>query len=252
MMFEVAVGRPVFTWRRGTGVRFGCAGAVSAALHIVLALVFMGIVVRPPGESRPIRVFLYDPPPPPPAGTVAGQAPSTAPIQAKPENVVPETAKPAHTAPLRLHRRDPKRTTASKPPPVAPPAESVHEVSPAGEPGGIPGGVAGGVVGGTVGGQGHTLIPAEQAAHLPVAISKVLPEYPPIARMRGIEGQVLLDAIVATDGHIEPDITVVHSVPLLDGAAIAAVRKWLFRPARDTDGVPLRVTLRVPVRFVLR
>ncbi len=248
MMFEVAVGRPAYTWRRRTGVRFGCAGAVSATLHIVLALVLMGIVVRPPGESKPIRVFLYDPPPPPPAGSVAGQAPSTA----KAADTVPETTKPAHTTPLRLRRRDPKRAAASKPPPVAPPADSVNEVSAAGEPGGVPGGVVGGVVGGTVGGQGHTLIPAEQAAHLPVAISKVLPEYPPIARMRGIEGQVLLDAIVATDGHIEPDITVVHSVPLLDSAAIAAVRKWLFRPARDTDGVPLRVTLRVPVRFVLR
>ncbi len=170
MMFEVAVGRPAYTWRCRTGVRFGCAGAVSAALHIVLALALMGIVVRSPGESRPIRVFLYDPPPPPPAGTVAGQVASTAPVQAKTADTVPETTKPAHTTPLRLHRRDPKRAAAPKPQPVASPADSVNQVSPAGEPGGVAGGVAGGVVGGTVGGQGHTLIPAEQAAHLPVAI----------------------------------------------------------------------------------
>ena len=251
-MFEGTVGRPAYGLRTGTGVRFGCASAVSAALHGVLALLVMGIVVRSPGESRPIRVFLYDPPPPPPAGDASGHASSTAAAPVKPPDPVAEASKPERTAPVRLHKRIAKRPAPSKPQPVAPPADVAQEASPAGEADGVPGGVAGGIAGGTVGGEGHTLIPAEQAAHLPVAISKVLPEYPPIARMRGIEGQVLLDAIVAADGHIEPDITVVRSVPLLDSAAIAAVRKWLFRPARDTNGAPLRVTLRVPVRFVLR
>jgi len=41
-------------------------------------------------------------------------------------------------------------------------------------------------------------------------------------------------------------------VPLLDAAAITAVRQWRFQPARDEEGHPLRVTFRVPVRFVLR
>jgi len=114
------------------------------------------------------------------------------------------------------------------------------------------GGVSGGIAGGTVGGTGHRLVAADELRIQPVAISKVMPQYPPVARVRGVEGQVVLEAIVATDGHIEPDVSVIQSVPLLDAAAIAAVRQWRFRPVRDRDGTPLRVTLRVPVRFVLR
>jgi protein TonB len=45
---------------------------------------------------------------------------------------------------------------------------------------------------------------------------------------------------------------VLKSVAPLDAAAIAAVRQWRFRPARDADGRPVRVIMEVPVRFVLR
>ena len=113
-------------------------------------------------------------------------------------------------------------------------------------------GVAGGIPGGMPGGTGRALLSADQVPFQPVAISEIKPEYPPLARLRGIEGQVVLEAILATDGRIEPDITVVQSIPPLDAAAITAVRRWRFRPARDRDGAPVRVTLRVPVRFVLR
>lgn len=120
-----------------------------------------------------------------------------------------------------------------------------------GQQGGVLGGVHGGVVGGTVGGTGHLHV-GPLTTRLPVLVSKVLPEYPPMARLRGIEGQVLLEAVVTTDGRIEPDIAVLHSVPLLDKAAITAVRQWRFRPARDRHGQPLRASVRVPVQFVLR
>ena len=249
MMAEATVGRPLYRWRTKTGFRLGCAGVVSATVHGIFALLLVGILVRSPTESRLIRVLLYDPPPPPPAGDSTGHAPSMATAPAVPEtHPVATTSKPVRKAPSHLHRRSAPVKPQS--PPAA--ADVAREASPAVEAGGVSGGVTGGIAGGTVGGTGHTLIAAEQAAHLPVPISKVLPEYPPIARMRGIEGQVLLEAIVSADGHIEPDITVVRSVPLLDTAAIDALRKWLFRPARDAEGIPLRVTLRVPVRFVLR
>ena len=121
-----------------------------------------------------------------------------------------------------------------------------------GEPFGVEGGVPGGKVGGMLGGTGNMLLPAAQAAILPVPISKIIPEYPRLAHQRGIEGQVVVEAIVGTDGRIEPEVTVIQSVPPLDQATIAALRQWRFRPARDNDGTPVRVSLRVPFRFVLQ
>ena len=79
-----------------------------------------------------------------------------------------------------------------------------------GEPFGVEGGVPGGKVGGMLGGTGNMLLPAAQAAILPVPISKIIPEYPRLARQRGIEGQVVVEAIVGTDGRIEPEVTVIQ------------------------------------------
>jgi len=229
-------------WRGSTRYRFGATGLISAALHAGLGVLVAGMVVRAPSSAPPIRVSLYDPPPPP--------APLASSSDAHPTAVQPEPVvhKPTHARVSHPQRR-PLRVAAKSPQPhddAPPPVPS------GGTQGGVAGGVSGGVVGGTVGGTGDRLLSAEQAAFRPEPIAKVMPEYPPIARLRGIEGQVVLQAILAIDGHIEPDIAVVQSVPLLDKATIAALRQWRFRPARDASGAPVRVSLRVPFRFVLR
>ncbi len=81
---------------------------------------------------------------------------------------------------------------------------------------------------------------------------RVLPDYPPRARARRIEGQVMLEVILDREGRIEDDVRVLRSIPELDDAAIAAVRQWRFRPARDAAGQPVRVRMDVPIQFVLR
>jgi protein TonB len=53
-------------------------------------------------------------------------------------------------------------------------------------------------------------------------------------------------------GRVERDVIVIESIPALDGAAIDAVRRWGFAPGRDRAGVPVRTSVRVPLRFVLR
>jgi protein TonB len=104
-----------------------------------------------------------------------------------------------------------------------------------------------------VGGQWtDTPIPAARAPHPPRVVSRVSPEYPRQARLRGIEGLVLLEAVLDRRGAVERGIRVVESVPLLDQAAIGALRRWRFDPARDELLRPIRAVLRVPVRFVLR
>jgi protein TonB len=101
-------------------------------------------------------------------------------------------------------------------------------------------------------GDGDAPVAADAVAHPPEIETYVVPEYPPKARARGIEGRVLLMVIVDASGRVEDDIKVLDSIPMLDQAAIDAVRQWSFTPGRDADGDPVRVQLEVPVRFTLR
>jgi len=84
---------------------------------------------------------------------------------------------------------------------------------------------------------------------LPEAITRVAPEYPPAARQAGVDGTVMLSANVLEDGTVG-DVKVVNSIPLLDAAAIAAVRQWRFRPA-IAKGLPVATWVVVPLKFSL-
>jgi TonB family protein len=85
---------------------------------------------------------------------------------------------------------------------------------------------------------------------LPEAILKVAPEYPKAARDSGMQGTVIVKALIGTDGQVK-DAMVVKSVPVLDEAAQAAVRKWRFKPAM-ASGSPVAVWVAVPVKFSLK
>jgi protein TonB len=77
------------------------------------------------------------------------------------------------------------------------------------------------------------------------------PRYPPLARRRGIEGEVLLKVKVSAEG--EPvAVRVVQSsgTALLDRAARNTVAKWHFRPARRGD-TAVAASVEVPLAFRL-
>lgn len=84
---------------------------------------------------------------------------------------------------------------------------------------------------------------------MPVAIRMVKPRYPDLAISAQVEGTVRVWALVGEDGRIE-DVRVQQSVPMLDEAAVEAVRQWRFTPARSGDH-PVRTWVSVPVRFRL-
>jgi protein TonB len=105
---------------------------------------------------------------------------------------------------------------------------------------------------GTGGGIGDGSQAYATVEHPPVPISRVLPEYPGAARAQGVEGEVVLRAIVDQHGAVERDIVVVESVPVLDPAAIEALRQWHFEPGRDAANRAVRVVIEVPLRFRLR
>lgn len=86
---------------------------------------------------------------------------------------------------------------------------------------------------------------------LPEAITQVKPNYPDIARDAGVEGTVLVRALVGKDGKVH-DVVVEQkqSIPMLDEAAKAAVRQWVFKPALNNNK-PVAVWVAVPVKFTL-
>jgi len=93
---------------------------------------------------------------------------------------------------------------------------------------------------------------AESVAHPPEIETYVVPDYPPKARAKGIEGRVMLSVVIDKTGKVEDKIDVVDSIPMLDQAAIDAVRRWSFTPGRDEGGHPVKVQMEVPVPFALK
>ena len=81
-------------------------------------------------------------------------------------------------------------------------------------------------------------------------IHRVEPEYPELAKRTRVSGMVILEVIVSEAGTVE-DVTVIRGHPLLNEAAIRAVRQWKYSPY-FLNGEPIPVTATVTVKFVLR
>ncbi len=87
--------------------------------------------------------------------------------------------------------------------------------------------------------------------HLPVVVKQVSPVYPETSRRAGLQGLIKLWTLIGSDG----TVWVVHvrqSVdPLLDAAAVEAVKQWTFKPS-TAGGLPVSVWIEVPLEFKLR
>jgi TonB family protein len=70
---------------------------------------------------------------------------------------------------------------------------------------------------------------------------------PPRAVEAGISGMVIIEATIGTDGSVT-DAKVLRSIPLLDEAALAAVKGWKYTPTL-LNGVPVPVIMTVTVNF---
>jgi protein TonB len=193
-------------------------------------------------EEPPIKVTLFTAPPPPPA--------------AKPKSVQ-EEARPqpqANVAPTNVPEYRPDVSQAS-----------VGEVEGAVEGGfdwgwesgygsaadGVPGGIPEGVPVPKPPEEEVVRIGVTVQGELPVLVSKVEPEYPEIAKKARIEGIVVLEAIINKDGTVG-NIKVLRSLnPILDQAAIKAVKQWKYIPGK-VNGKPVNSYLTVTVRFILK
>ena len=86
----------------------------------------------------------------------------------------------------------------------------------------------------------------------PLYRSNPSPKYPRIAKIRGYQGNVLLDVLVNKDGKVQ-DLNIFRSsgYPLLDRAASSSVKHWLFEPGMIGEE-KVDMWVRVPIRFELK
>jgi protein TonB len=89
------------------------------------------------------------------------------------------------------------------------------------------------------------------ASSLPTGGYQVKPRYPDSARRRGVEGTVIIKAYVTEQGRVE-QVQVERSAGHtdLDQAAVEAVGRWRFEPARQ-DRRPIAMWVSIPVKFML-
>jgi len=84
----------------------------------------------------------------------------------------------------------------------------------------------------------------------PKLVKEVSPVYPEIARLSEVQGVVILSVKTGPDGKVQ-DVMVLRSIPLLDQAAIDAVRQWVYEPF-VIDGKPVTAVFTVTVNFQLK
>jgi TonB family protein len=83
----------------------------------------------------------------------------------------------------------------------------------------------------------------------PKLVTCVNPVYPEIARQAQVEGTVILEATTDEKGNVE-SVKILRSIPVLDQAAVDAVRQWKYEPM-IIDGKPRKVVFTVTVLFKL-
>lgn len=233
---------------------------VALAIHVVgLASVAfasywnVGEVAEP--DLNLVFVSLVPPPPPPPPPPPGGPVNTPAPVP-EPQPVTPET---------------PVQPDLSEIPNEVPDASPIPQVvdltaasAGGGEPGGVPDGVPGGVpggdpdgvpngkAGGVLGGVGES-----QPVHLtaamvrPRVLKSVSPRYTEMARRAGVQGAVMVEAIIDEQGRVT-NTRVLRALPMgLDRSAVEAVEQWRFRPA-TLDGKPVKVYFSLTVNFTIQ
>ena len=227
------------------GRRSGLAGAVASLVahvaigSIVLALPLLVSEPLPRLLEEQRVVFLYDPPPPPPPPPLRGStSPAAQPrvVQQPAPTPLPESAsrapEPVETA------GDAQGSDTGSP-------EGMEGGVEGGSVGGIPGGVLGGVIGGTGTGPVPWTVPLHDQPPRPLSTPK--PVYPHEAFAKKIEGIVTLEILIDERGRVA-EARVLNSIPLLDQAALDAVRAWRFQPATRA-GRPVAALARAPITF---
>jgi protein TonB len=83
----------------------------------------------------------------------------------------------------------------------------------------------------------------------PKKIKDVKPVYPSEALQAKVSGIVIIEATIGIDGRVT-DARIIRSIPILDEAALTAVRQWEFTPT-ILAGQPTPIIMSVTINFQL-
>jgi protein TonB len=217
---------------------------VSLAVH---AAVVAGALILPllgddvlPEVSAAQRVFFAEPAmaPPPPPPPAAPSNPVRVTATARPQVAGPS----ALVAPVSIPDTIPDEPIGADP----------FGTDPNGVVGGDPNAPPMGVI---VGGLPKTPtitnpIPVSRGVREPRKLRHVAPIYPELARKIRLQGTVVVECTIDTQGRVV-NATVVNGNPLLNEAALAAVQQWVYTPTL-LSGVPVPVLLHASVTFTLQ
>ena len=92
-------------------------------------------------------------------------------------------------------------------------------------------------------------LPVGGAVKMPMKVADARPTYPTIAKESRTTGIVELEIVIGVRGDVE-QVRITKSVPLLDQAAIAAVRRWKYAPT-IVNGAAVPVRVPVSIAFSL-
>ena len=96
-----------------------------------------------------------------------------------------------------------------------------------------------------------TPVRAGGAIAVPARLKHVEPVYPPVAITARIQGLVIVEATIGPDGSVSDAKILRSPSPLLESAALDAVRQWQYAPTL-LNGVPVPVIMTVTVNFTLK
>jgi protein TonB len=222
--------------------------AQAIVIAAVVAVPLLFVTDRIP-EVPTMMAFVVAPPAPPPP------PPPPAPVRSKPETPASRQA-PATSQPIPLEAPLTIESEAFD-------EEGFDEGAMYGVEGGVEGGIPGGVVGGVLGGLPEPPPPPPPApmprapvrvggqVETPALVHRVEPIYPPIAVSAHIQGIVIIEAIVDEDGTVAQVKILRSANPLLDSAALAAVRQWRYSPLL-LNGIRTRFVLSAVLSFHLQ
>jgi len=218
-------------------------------ISFILEAVIVGIMILIPlmfTEALPkamTMTFLAAPPPPPPP-----------PPPAAPVKVIKVVETDVVNNQLRTPTKIPKKVEMIKEEEAPPPQSGVV----GGVPGGVPGGSMGGVMGSIIGST-PTAIPkvaTPQRVRVSAGVTQGLkiknvnPVYPQMAKIARVQGPVVLAAVIGKDGSIQGLHVLSTASPLLNQAAMDAVKEWRYRPY-ILNGEPVEVDTQITVNFTL-
>ena len=228
-----------------------------ALLVASLSFALASCAHRSASQSPPADAFFTEPPPEgvlTPVGTGTGDHPPPRRKAPPAESTTPSAvADTAHLVPMKAASPPASSAKAAAAPAAAAPASSAVAAPVAGTS------AAAGSAAGTSAAAASAAATSAAAAskvgenvhvdELPVALTRVPPQYPDSARAAGTQGTVQLQALVKTDGTVA-DVRVTVSVPGLDEAAKACIRQWTFKPGM-AGGKPVEAWVGIPVRFAI-